>query len=320
MEIAWTSSDPLGEALHSLRMTGIFYSRCDFSAPWGLRLPPMADFLMFHFVTAGRCWLSVAGEEDLLIQPGDLVLLPHGEGHDLLSDTGARTFDLFDLPRAYESERYELLRMGGGGAQTSLVCGAVRFEHPAAQQLVRVLPAVLRVEATASPEHDWMQGTLRYMAAEAKAMRPGGETVITRLADVLIVQAIRAWIETAPAAQSGWLGALHDRQIGQAIALIQRAPERDWTVASLAHEVAMSRSAFAARFTELVGQSPMQYVAWWRTHVAQALIRDENASISELAPRLGYQSEAAFRRAFKRMTGKSPGMVRRTAATSVTSA
>lgn len=162
-----------------------------------------------------------------------------------------------------------------------------------------------------SPQMDWMQSTLRLMAAEAKELRPGGETVITRLADILVIQAIRSWIQEDPAAQSGWLGALQDNQIGRVIALIHRDPGRPWTVASLATEVAMSRSAFAARFTELVGEPAMHYVARWRMRVALVWLKEDSAALGELASRLGYQSEAAFSRAFKRFIGISPGAVRR---------
>jgi AraC-like DNA-binding protein len=135
--------------------------------------------------------------------------------------------------------------------------------------------------------------------------------VITRLADVLVIQAIRAWIEGDPAARTGWLGALRDRQVGRALTLIHRDPARAWTVAGLADEVAMSRSAFAARFTELVGEPPMHYVARWRMQMALTWLKDEGAALGELAYRLGYQSEAAFSRAFKRFMGVPPGAVRR---------
>jgi AraC-like DNA-binding protein len=266
---------------------------------------------MFHVVTSGRCWLEVAGAEPRPLQPGDLALVPHGAGHALASAPGVAGAPLFDLPREDVSERYEVIRQGGGGAPTGLVCGTVRFDHPAAHHLIDVLPAVITVETWSSPETEWIASTLRFMAAEAKQLRPGGETVITRLADVLVIQAIRSWLAHDPAAQSGWLGALRDRQIGRALALIHRDPARPWTVASLAHEVAMSRSAFAARFVALVGESPMHYLARWRMRVAQTWLQDEDATLGELATRLGYRSEAAFSRAFKRLMGVSPGAVRR---------
>jgi AraC-like DNA-binding protein len=311
---AWAPVDPLGEALHFLRMSGTFYCRSELTAPWALALPPMKGCLSFHVVTAGRCWLEAEGDEPRRLEPGDLALVPHGEGHRLSSDPGTPAPRIDDLRHEKISERYAILRHGGGGAATGLVCGAVRFEHPAAHHLVKILPRVIHVESATSSHlamTDWMQSTLRLMAIEAKELRPGGETVITRLADILVIQAIRSWIERDPAAQTGWLGALQDKQVGRAIALIHREPSREWTVASLAGEVGMSRSGFAARFTELVGEPAMQYTTRWRMHVALTWLKEDDAALGEMATRLGYQSEAAFSRAFKRFMGVSPGAVRR---------
>ena len=310
-DILLTSVDPLGEALHFLHMSGLFYTRSEFTAPWGLDLPPLPDCLMFHVVTSGRCWLEVEGKDPCLLQPGDFALVPHGEGHLLLSAPGVRAAQLFDLPREQVSERYEILRYGNGGEATSMICGAVRFEHPAARDLVRLLPSLICISASLSPEMEWIQSTLRLMAAEARKLQPGGETIITRLADILVIQAIRAWMAEDSLSQPGWLGALQDKQIGRAILLVQRHPERAWTVASLAAEVAMSRSAFAARFKKLVGESPMQYLTRWRMNLALTWLKEEDSSLGELADRLGYQSDAAFSHAFKRFFGTSPGAVRR---------
>jgi len=305
----WSPADRVGEALHLLRMSGSFYCRSEFTAPWALALPAFEDCLMFHAVTSGRCWLEVAGAEVQLLQTGDFALVPHGEGHTLSSERGVAAAQLFDLPRELVSERYEVLRHGGGGETAIVVCGVVRFEHPAAHRLVSLLPKTIVVEAS-GPHTDWIQSMLRFMAAEARTLLPGGDTVITRLADILVVQAIRSWITRDPAARTGWLGALQDRQIGRALAQIHKDPSRAWTVASLATEVAMSRSALAARFTELVGEPVMQYVTRWRMHLALTQLKEEDASLGELATRFGYQSEAAFSRAFKRFLGVSPGAVR----------
>ena len=221
---------------------------------------------------------------------------------------------ILDLAREAISDRYEILRHGERGTPTTLVCGAVRFDHPAARNLVGILPQTIVIEASDTPRASSMQSALRLMALEAREFRPGGEAVITRLADILVIQAIRAWIETAPAARTGWLGALQDPQIGRALALIHRYPARSWTVARLADELAMSRSAFAARFTEVVKEPAMQYVTRWRMQVAHAALADGGATVGELADRLGYRSEAAFARAFKRVNGRPPGAVRRAAA------
>jgi AraC-like DNA-binding protein len=308
----WPPADPLGEALHFLRMNGAFYCRSELTAPWGLTLPPMPGYIWFHVVTHGRLLLETGEHEPAWLEPGELALVPHGKGHALRSQPRAPVPDILDLPLEQVSDRYEILRHGGGGTPTSLICGAVRFDHPAARNVVEILPETLRVHASESPQVEWMQSTLRLMAAEAKTLRPGGEAVMTRLADILVIQAIRSWIETDPAAKTGWLGALRDREIGRAMALIHRDPARHWTVASLARELAMSRSAFAARFTALVDEPAMQYVTRWRMQLAVTALQEEGATVGELAHRLGYRSEAAFARAFKRVIGIPPGAVRRT--------
>ena len=185
-----------------------------------------------------------------------------------------------ELELEHPSDRYEIIRHGGGGAKTILICGAVRFDHPAARNLVGILPQVIHIDASDGPRATWMQRALELMAAEAREFHPGGEAVITRLADVLVIQAIRGWIETAPAARTGWLGALQDPQIGRALALIHRDPARDWTLAALADELAMSRSAFAARFTELVSEPAMQYVTRWRMQLAQSALETEGTTVA----------------------------------------
>ncbi len=302
--------DPLGDALHHLRMRGVFYSRCELTAPWGIELPAIADSLMFHVVISGSCWLEVAGRERLRLQPGDLALVPHGAGHFLRSDEAALTPGLFTLPRDVVSERYEVIRVNGGGEPARLLCGTVYFDHPAARQLSALLPPVILVQGWRSAESEWIASTLRLMASEAQSPRPGGEEVITRLADILVIQAIRVWLEQESTTASGWLAALHDPQIGRALAMIHRDPAQEWRVEGLAAAVAMSRSAFAERFSRLVGEAPMQYVMRWRMYLALDALREDRNTVAEVALRLGYGSEAAFSRAFKRFTGISPGAVR----------
>ena len=306
----WGPQDPLGEALHVLRMSGAYYCRSELSAPWGLDLPAMRGYMWLHVVTHGRCWLEANGAEPQLLEPGAFALVPHGEGHVLRSEPGARARAVTELPIEQVSDRYEVLRHGGGGTPTIMICGAVRFEHPAARDLVGLMPDIISVEPPDSLESQWMHMTLRLIASEARDLRPGGETVITRLCDVLVVQIIRKWMSDDSAAQRGWIGALHDPQIGRAISLVHRDPARAWTVESLAREVALSRSAFAARFSELVGESPIAYVTRWRMQVAGTWLSEADLTVSQVAARLGYGSEAAFNRAFKRIVGVPPGAVK----------
>lgn len=308
----WAPTDPLGEALHLVRMSGAFYCRSELSAPWGLTLPPMPGYLWFHVVTSGSAFLETEHATKTL-RHGDMALVSHGAGHVLRSEPGAPAPGILDLERGIVSDRYEILTHGEGGPATLLICGAVRLDHPAAQTLLDVLPEIVHVESSQGHDLAWMQSTLGLLAAETKEVQPGGEAVITRLADIIVIQAIRSWLETDPDARKGWLGALRDPHIGRAIALIHRDPSRQWSIAALADEAAMSRSAFSARFTELVGEPVMQYVTRWRMHLALTALREDGSTVAALAGRLGYRSEAAFARAFKRVTGSPPGAIRREA-------
>ena len=303
-------ADPLGEALHLLRLNGTFYCRSELTAPWGVELPAFEGRMMFHVVTSGACWLEVEGEEPHLLQQGSLALVPHGHGHKVRSQPTERTVPLFDIPVERVSDRYEVMRHGGDGELTHLTCGLVRFDHIAGQQLIGLLPRVLQIDTWEEEEGSWLQSTLRFIAREARELRPGGETVITHLADILIIQAIRSWLDASPDANRGWLAALRDKHVGRALTAIHREPEKAWSVASLAKEVGMSRSGFSARFTDLVGDSAMRYLTQWRMQLARAQLLETSEPLAVLADRLGYQSEAAFCRAFKRIFGVSPGSVR----------
>ena len=306
------SSDPLCETLHLLRLTGILYCRSELTAPWGIELPPLEGCMMVEVVTAGQCWLEVEGDEPRLLQQGSPALTPHATGHRIRSSPTADVEPLSDIPVEQVSDRYEIMRYGGGGNFTHITYCGVRFDHIAAQRLTELLPKVLHVECL-EQDDGWLQNTVRFISREAKEMRPGGETVITRLADILVIQAIRSWIDSAPEAEQGWLAALRDKQVGRALATIHREPQKDWTVASLAKEVGMSRSGFSARFTKLVGESAMHYLTQWRMQLARTQLQETSDPLSVLADRLGYQSEAAFSRAFKRVFGVPPGSVRHTA-------
>lgn len=312
LETAFRSVDPLGEALHSLHMSGTFYSRGELTAPWGIDLPPMPDCLMFHVVTKGHCWITFPNGDSKQLEAGDFALIPHGQGHAIADNLETEAVNIFDLERELISPRYELLSYGGGGDATHLICGAVAVQDPAAQRVVSLLPKMIVMQAH-NPENEWLLGLVRMMVGEAECLKPGGDTIITRVSDILVVQAIRHWLENEPLAKTGWLGALHDEQIGKAIARIHRHPTHPWSVESLAEEVGMSRSGFAKRFMDLVGEPPMQYVRKWRFQVAQAWLRETDMTMAEIAEKLSYESEASFNRSFKKFTGHTPGTMRRKA-------
>lgn len=301
--------DPLAEALHLLRMDGMFYCQSELTAPWGVTMPPMDDSVWFHVVTSGSGVLTDSSGRVHQLGEGDVAVLPHGVGHTVADTPTAEKPVVFDVPHDYLSRQFAIMRHGGGGQPARILCGVVRIGSPAARVLVQQLPEVIVVDgASSGSDWIWFPHLMTLMASETRTIRPGGETIVTRLCDILIIQAIRAWIERNPA-PNGWLAALRDPTIGQAIALLHRDPSRDWTVTELAAEVAMSRSGFAARFGELVGESPKQYLTNWRMQLARSLLED-GMPILEVAHQLGYQSEAAFSRAFKRVTGYPPSHAR----------
>ncbi|MEX5719791.1 AraC family transcriptional regulator [Geodermatophilus maliterrae] len=300
----WAPVDPVGGVLADLRIRGTFHCRAEVAAPWGLEMPALDGCMSSHVVTEGSCVLEVDGVRSVL-GPGDLALVPHGRGHLLRSDPDARIAGRADLlPQQYLGEHYSVLRLDGGGARTGLVCGIVEPDRPGAAHLLDLLPPVLHVDGHDAARSGWLPVLLGVIADEARHDRPGSEAVVTRLADVVVVQAVRTWLDTA-AAEPGWLRALRDPQVGRAVARLHREPGTAWTLPLLAREARMSRSSFAARFTELAGEPAMRYVARWRMHLATVALAD-GARVGELARHLGYELEAAFSRAHKRVVGVPP--------------
>lgn len=291
--------------LHGLRLVDSCYCRTDLSAPWGLDMAE-CDNVMFHFVAEGDCWLeSSAGMRRLA--PGDLVLFPRGARHRLLAAPYVPPDAVMHLPvHDYEPQTATYIEHGGGGERSLVLCGGAVFDPPD-QPLVGQLPELLSV----SEDGGWIGSTLKVMALEAAAPRPGGETVIARLCDILVIHAVREWLATSPDARQGWLAALHDPHVGRALAEIHAAPELPFTVASLASAAHLSRAAFADRFTRLVGVAPMEYVTRCRMQAATRLLRDRGLTPSEVARRVGYGSVAAFSRAYKRTVGVPPSAARR---------
>ncbi|MAT07096.1 MAG: AraC family transcriptional regulator [Acidimicrobiaceae bacterium] len=302
--------DPLGDVLRLVQLSGVFYCPAVLTEPWGGSLPPEPNCLWFHVVLAGVCRITAADGSTATIEPGDVALLPHGTGHTMMGSADAATPSVIDLPHDDESEHFGVLRHGGGGATTRLVCGGVRLDHPAARTLLDALPAIIVVRPDESSRRDWLRASLELMAEETRVVKPGGDVIVSRLCDIVVVQAIRAWIDHDPAARSGWIGALRDPRVGAAIAAVHADPAGRWTVSALAEIATMSRSAFAARFTELVGVPPLAYVMRWRMNVARQALLD-GSTVAAAARRVGYGSEASFTRAFTKTIGTTPGAVRR---------
>ena len=239
------TADPLGEVLQLLQLTGVLYCSAELTDPWGIEVPELPGVMNVEVVTSGHCWLELDGEVPVFLPEGSLVLIPHGRRHKLRGNPGDKTTWLEDIPIERIGDRFEIMRFGGGGRPTEVTYYGVRFDPYLADRLVRLLPEMLHLR-THVDDGSWLHSTIRFIAQEARQRLPGSETVITRLADILVIQAIRTWLESAREETHGWIAALHDRQIGKAMSLMHRQPKRDWRVDSLAREVGMSRSGFSA--------------------------------------------------------------------------
>nr|WP_272902563.1 AraC family transcriptional regulator [Brevibacterium daeguense] len=303
----------MASVLGRLRMRSTFYCHAELGEPWALEMPAIPDSISFHVVTAGICWLRLTDAEPVELRGGDLALVPHGLGHHLLSSPEAQSGPRVDLlPQQYLSEHYSVLRHGGRGTRgAQLICGVVSFDDPAARQLMRALPKILFIGGDTVAAASSTRDTLRLMARELAQPQAGGEEVATRLADILVIQAVRAWIAADLDVNQGWLHALQDERIGRVLEAIHTEPGKEWNVERLARLATMSRSSFSTRFTELVGEAPIAYLTRWRMNLAHTRIRGENITAARLATELGYRSEAAFNRAFTRIIGRTPGSIRR---------
>lgn len=268
-------------------------------------------YMMLPVVLAGRCVLEIEGERHVL-EAGSAALVTRASSHRLVSSPGVECAALFDIPVEQISEKYEHMRFGGGGERTLIAYAAMRIDAPLTARLIDELPSVIRVDAWGDSEAGTFHAVLRMLAAEAEGTQPGGEAVMTRLADVLVIQVLRWWLRTTEFGASGWLAALRDPNVGRALSRMHASPGRDWSLEELAKRANMSRSAFAARFAALVGEPPMRYLAHWRLEQAHAELSTTTDSIATISNRVGYTSEAAFNRAFKRRHGATPGSVRRT--------
>ncbi|MBC7807940.1 MAG: AraC family transcriptional regulator [Akkermansiaceae bacterium] len=301
--------DMLSEVLRDLRISGVSYGRCELTHPWGIDFPPQSP-ARFHFVASGCCWLYSADLGWMRLEAGDVALLPHGAGHAIADAVRGPTRPLNEIPLEQIGDKIYRMSSGGGGATSLLFCCSVSFEEPSIHPLLELMPSVLLVRGVATDDAT-LPLILEAMASEVMTQRVGAATVLTRLADVVIARIIRAWVEAPHAETTGWLAAIRDPKLGAALAAIHRDPGHPWSVESLAAIAQTSRSIFSERFTGTVGMSPARYLARWRMHVASVWFRSERLTVAQVAERLGYESEASFSRAFKRLVGVPPGTLRR---------
>jgi len=312
--------DALSEVLQAIRLDGALYLDAEFTAPWcveaqfGLHtaanhLPRSEHIAFFHVLTDGTCRSRlIDGGEVLDLKPGDILMFPHDHPHLMGSDVSLPPAERSQVPDKRGGGMYRI-EHGGGGAMTRFVCGYLACDPRVCRPLFSALPRMLRVSI--GEDAAWLLQMLRVGVQESLAQGPGARSLLAKLAELMFVEAIRRFASSQPADQRGWLAGLRDRHVGRALALLHGKPAHPWTVDSLAREVALSRSAFAERFVELIGEPPMQYLTRWRLALAAQRLRTGNDTIARVAEHAGYESEAAFNRAFKREFGMPPSAWRK---------
>jgi AraC family transcriptional regulator, alkane utilization regulator len=331
--------DVLSDVLRVVRLSGAVFFTADFSAPWAIE-SPIADMLasavmpeaecvvLFHILVEGECEVVCQGHPVTTMETGDVIVFPRGDQHTMRSHGAGTPTPLASIfsPGGYDEPPQ--LSYGGGGRTSRFVCGYLNCDQRFSP-LVEALPTMLLVRSrddysaidavdasgsrpTVVPQGSgtWLGTTLKFTINEARAARPGNAAMLGRLTELMFVEILREYMHRLPANQGGWLAGLNDAHVGKALRLLHANPTRNWTVGELARESAISRSALAERFTELVGDAPIRYLANWRMQLAKQLLR-EGAHVQEVATRVGYESEAAFNRAFKRATGSPPAAWRR---------
>jgi len=300
--------DLLSPVLHDLRLVRASYCRTDMTAPWGMQIP-LQDGVCFHFVVEGGCWLRLPLQEPIWIGPGDAALLPRGTGHAIADGPTSPVRPLAGFEQDLVGPTTHNMCAGGGGARSLIVCCSLGFDEPAVHPLTQLMPEVL-VLRRADASDPSLPTLLTLMAAEVASHRLGTATMMARLADAVVTCMVRSWVETHATELKGWLAGARDAPIGRALTAIHRQPGHLWTVAALGKIAGLSRSVFTERFTTVVGLSPARYLAHWRMHVAGAWLRHGGSTVADIAQRLGYESEASFSRAFKRLFGVPPGALR----------
>jgi len=320
------ATDVLSDVLRAVRLTGAVFFDFELTSPWVAEAPPSSEIaasvmpgaqrvIEYHLIARGGCWAQMIGGEPVFVREGDLILFPQGDPHVLSSAPGMRAtpdLSMFQrgntpLPLVYE--------MGGGGEDRArVVCCFLGLDERPYNPLLTALPRVVHLSARGPQAAVGWLGTLVNIAVtESGAGRPGGENVLARLSELMFVEMIRQHLEALPPAEKGWLAGLRDPVVGQALGAMHAQPAADWTVEGLARLTGVSRSVFAERFTGMVGQPPMQYLALWRSQLASRLLAD-GGQVAEVAAAVGYESEAAFSRAFKKLVGQAPAAWRRSAA------
>jgi AraC-like DNA-binding protein len=311
--------DVLSEVLKTIKLDGAFFYNAEFTSPWSFREPPSAavsphlspsggHVIIYHLITQGRCSASLQGDKPIEIGSGDIVIFPHGDAH-ILGNGSTQTIDM--EPRLHEilAQGLKLARAGGGGEITKLVCGYMSCDPQLSTVLLAGLPPLLRVPIRDDSDGQWLENTIRFSVGQIEA-GAGSEAVLSKLSEALFVETIRRYIAQLPSEETGWLAGVRDPEVGTALGLLHRAPATPWTIATLAREVGVSRSVLAEKFKHYLKEPPISYLTRWRLQLAARMLKTSSRGIADIAADVGYESEAAFNRAFKRQFSAPPARFR----------
>jgi AraC-like DNA-binding protein len=314
--------DALSDVLRVAHLTGGVFLHADFFAPWCMAarvapehcaaaLGPASNLILYHYVVEGELRIRVDGEEELVLGVGDVVLLPRNDLHLLGSDLTLPPVPGSDIIQPPKDGGLFTIHHGGSGKRTRMICGYLGHDSAEENPVISSLPPLLKLDAERGGAAEWIRSTFQFAAEEVAAGRPGSETVLAKLSELLFVEAVRRYAEALTHGQTGWLAGLRDPHVARALALLHHDITRPWNMDDLSREVGLSRSALADRFAGLIGMPPMHYIANWRMQVATQKLRNTSASLAQVAYSVGYGSEAAFSRAFKKAFGTAPATWRR---------
>lgn len=314
--------DALSEALGTVRMTGAIFVNAEVTAPWGFVAPPAQQglrilapgsehLIVYHLLTEGKALAEAEGMDPLPLGPGDIVIVPHGDPHVMSNGAPSTLIDSAAALGEYVAGDLKIMRYGGGGAVTRFICGFLGCERQACRLFLAGLPPMIRINIRGDAGGTWLESSIRHLVSETGARRAGGPALLSKMAEVLFIEALRRYAEHLPAGQTGWLAGARDPVVGAALALLHREPCRSWTVAALAAAVGASRSVLVERFDRFLGEPPLGYLRRWRLQRAARLLQTSRRSILQVASDVGYESEAAFNRAFKREFDLPPAQYRR---------
>ena len=314
--------DVLSDVLRVVRLDGALFFHGEFSAPWCFRssesaaitacLSPHAGHLIiYHFLTEGRAYAKLENGKREELTAGDIVVFPHGDAHFLGNGPPVKPVDSFKTFGPNLTEGVKVARYGGGGELTRFVCGFLACEPRLSEVFLAGLPSILKVHVVNEPSGQWLENSIRYSVGDESSSNAGTGLVLAKLSEVLFVETLRRYINTLPPDQIGWLGGARDPFIGQALALVHKTPAYPWTLPELARRVGLSRTRFAERFRHFLGEPPMAYLARWRVKLGAEILHSTEDSVAQVAATVGYGSEAAFNRAFKREFDCPPAQFRR---------